>query len=256
MSPASAPVRVVILGATGRMGLSLVRELPAFASLSLHAAVASPGNSAVGRDSGELAGMAPNAVPIRTDLAAALEGAGLALDFSAAAAAGAHVRACAAAKVPVLLGTTGLGPEAISAVAEAARLIPVLVTANTSFGVTVLLELVRTAAAALGAGFDIRIRDVHHAGKRDAPSGTSLALGAAAAQAAGLPPQRINYESERRGEVVGEHQIQFIGPGESLCLGHSATDRAVFARGALRAGRWLARRPPGRYDMGDVLREK
>jgi len=238
------------------MGLSLVRELPAFGSLRLHAAVAAPGNSAVGRDSGELAGTAPNGVRISTDLAAALEGAGLALDFSSAAAASAHVRACAGARVPLLLGTTGLGPQVHAAVAEAARLIPVLVTANTSVGVTVLEELVRMAAVALGEGFEIRIRDVHHAGKRDAPSGTALALGAAAAQAAGIQPARINYGSERRGEVVGEHEVQFIGPGESLSLGHSATDRRVFARGALRAGGWLARQAPGRYAMGDALREK
>ncbi|MBS0389389.1 MAG: 4-hydroxy-tetrahydrodipicolinate reductase, partial [Proteobacteria bacterium] len=191
MSPATYPVRVVIIGVPGRMGLSLVRELPAFEGLRLQAAVAAIGNPAVGRDSGELAGAAPNGVLVRADLPAALAGAGLALDFSSAAAAGAHLRASAGAGVPLLLGTTGLGADIPGLVAEAARTIPVLVTANTSLGVTVLLELVRAAAAALGSGYDIRIRDTHHAAKRDAPSGTALALGAAAAQAAGTSAQRI-----------------------------------------------------------------
>ena len=256
MTTAGGPVRVVILGAPGRMGLSLLRELPAVVGLSLHAAVAAAGNPAVGRDSGELSGGVPNDIRVRADLEAALHGAGLALDFSTAGAAVTHLRACAAAGVPLLLGTTGLGPDVPAAVVEAARHIAVLVTANTSLGVTVLLDLVRAAASALGADFDIRIRDVHHAGKRDAPSGTALALGAAAAAAARIPAQRIAYDSVRAGDVIGDHEVQFLGKGERLVLGHSATDRAVFARGALRAGSWLARQPAGSYGMADVLREK
>lgn len=256
MNPASAPVRLAILGAPGRMGLSLVRELPHFPHLALHAAVASASSPALGRDSGELAGATANGVPVRAELGAALQGAGLALDFSNATAAAAHVRACAAARVPLLLGTTGLGPDMPAVLAEAARAVAVLATANTSLGVAVLMDLVRAAAAALGQRYDIRIRDAHHAGKRDAPSGTALALGSAAAKAAGIPAQRIAYESVRSGDVVGDHEVQFIGQGERLCLSHSATDRAVFARGALQAGLWLARQPPGSYDLADVLREK
>ena len=252
----STPVRVVILGAPGRMGVSLLRLLPQFPGLVLQAAVATKANPALGQDSGVLAGAAPNGVRISADVALALRGAGLALDFSTAAAAAAHVRACAEARVPLLLGTTGLGPDLPALIAEAARTIPLLVTANTSLGVAVLQELVCMAAAALGTVFEVQIRDAHHASKRDAPSGTALTLGAAASEGGRIPAGRIGYASIRGGDVVGDHEVHFLGPGERLCLSHSATDRSVFARGALQAGSWLARRPPGSYSMADVLREK
>ena len=252
----SGPVAVVILGAPGRMGTSLLRLLPSFPGLRLHAAVAASGNPAVGRDSGELAGVAPNGIRVRSDAEAALEGAGLALDFSTAAAAPSHVAACAAHRVALLLGTTGLGPEMPAILEQAAQRIPLLVTANTSLGVAVLQDLVRAAAAALGPAFDIQVRDAHHAAKLDSPSGTALALGAAAASGGRLAAQRIGYASIRGGDVVGDHEVHFLGQGERLCLSHSATDRSVFARGALQSGSWLAARPPGKYGMGDVLREK
>ncbi len=253
---AAGAVRVVILGAPGRMGVSLLRLLPQFPGLTLQAAVATAANPALGHDSGELAGAAPNGVRVRADVGPALKGAGLALDFSTAAAAAGHVRACAEARVPLLLGTTGLGPEMPAIIAEAARTIPLLVTANTSLGVAVLQELVRTAAAALGTVFDVQIRDSHHGSKRDAPSGTALTLGAAASAGGRIPAGRIGYSSIRGGDVVGDHEVHFLGPGERLCLSHSATDRSVFARGALQAGSWLASRAPGAYSMADVLREK
>lgn len=252
----TAPIRLVILGATGRMGLSLLRLLPEFPNLQLQSAVAGAGSAAIGRDSGELAGAAPNGVRINADLEAALQGAGLAIDFSTAPAATAHLRACTAARVPLLLGTTGLGADVPALVATAAKSIPVLVAANTSVAVAVLQDLVRSAAARLGSSFAIRIHDTHHASKRDAPSGTALMLGAAAREAAGLPPESIRYASTRSGEVVGDHDVQFLGAGEQLTLRHSASDRSVFARGALEAGSWLARQKSGSYGMGDVLREK
>ena len=247
MTARADPLGVVILGAAGRMGSSLLQLLPEFPRLRLHATV--------GRERGQLAGMGLDGVRVLADLESALQGAGLALDFSSAAAGAAHVRACAAAGVPLLLGTTGLGPEMPAILERAADRIPLLVTANTSLGVAVLQDLVRQAAAALGADFDIHIQDTHHAGKLDAPSGTALALGAAANEGCTLG-QRIGYASLRGGDVVGDHEVHFLGQGERLRLGHSATDRSVFARGALRAGSWLARQAPGSYRMGDVWREK
>jgi 4-hydroxy-tetrahydrodipicolinate reductase len=238
------------------MGLSLLRLLPSFEGLELHAAVAAAGNPAVGQDSGELAGAAANGVRVSADLEAALKGSGLAIDFSTAAAAASHLRACADQRVPLLLGTTGLSPDIPALVAAAARSIPVMVAANTSVAVTVLHDLVRTAAARLGKSFEIQIHDVHHASKRDAPSGTALSLGAAASAASGLAPDRISYSSTRSGDLVGDHEVRFLGAGERLTLTHSATDRSVFARGALQAGSWLARRSAGSYGMADVLREK
>jgi 4-hydroxy-tetrahydrodipicolinate reductase len=253
---ASARIRVVVIGMPGRMALSLLRLLPEFPGIQLQAAIASSSSSALDRDSGELAGTTPNAVLVTADLTPALKGAGLAIDFSTAGAAAAHVRACAAAGVPYLIGTTGLGRDIPPLIAEAARSIPVMVAANTSVAVAVLHDLVRTAAARLGGAFDIQVRETHHASKRDAPSGTALTLGAAASEAAGIAPERIGYASTRGGDVVGDNEVLFLGAGERLALSHSATDRSVFARGALQAGSWLARQRPGTYRMADTLREK
>lgn len=262
--------RIVILGAGGRMGRALVHAVADFDGLVLSAAVASATSSALGRDAGELAGAAPLGVPVGADLAAALQGADVAIDFSAPQATAAHLAACRAAGVALLLGTTGY-PEALEAqFAAAARDVALLVAPNTSLGVTVLLELVRTAAQALPAAFDIEILETHHRLKRDAPSGTALALGRAAGEGRGLSPEaalaaagagragarpagQIGFAVLRGGDVAGEHEVRFLGTGETLVLGHRAGDRSLFARGALTAALWLAQRPAGRYFMRDIL---
>ena len=251
-----APIGLAIIGAGGRMGGSLLRLLPGFPDLRLQAALESPGYPGLGADSGLNAGIAANGVPLGADLAAGLRGAGLAIAFSAAGAAPEQLRACAAAGVPLLLGTTGVGPELGPEVQRAAARIPVLVSANTSLAVTLLQELVRQAAAALPAEFDIQIVETHHPDKRDAPSGTALSLGAAAGVGRAGHGRPVGYASLRGGDVVGEHEVHFLGLGERLRLAHSATDRSVFARGALRAGSWLARQAPGSYRMADVFGEK
>lgn len=255
MSAPGTVTGVVVIGASGRMGVSLVRLLPEFPGLALHGAIAPAGSASIGRDSGEWAGVAPNRVMITADLPGALRGAGLALDFSDAAASAAQVRACAEAAVPLLLGTTGLGPEMPAILAQAAQRVPLLVAANTSRGVALLLELVRRAAGVLGADFDIQVQETHHRAKRDAPSGTALALGAAALEGRG-PSGQVGYASLRGGDVVGEHEVHFLGSGERVRLAHSATDRSVFARGALQAGAWLARQGPGTYRIADAFKEK
>ena len=255
MNAGTAPFNLVIVGASGRMGRSLLQQLPRFPALRLHGAVVSPGSDLLGRDSGEFAGLAPTGVPFTAPLAAALPAAAIALDFSTAASAAERIQLCAAAGVPLLLGTTGLGPGVPAALTGAARRIPVLVAANTSLGAAVLIDLVRHAASALGAPFDVSIRDVHHRDKRDAPSGTALALGAAIQEASAAPGQ-IQYTSVRDGDVVGQHEVLFLGEGESLRLSHETTDRSVFARGALRAGLWLVRQAPGTYQISDLFKEK
>jgi 4-hydroxy-tetrahydrodipicolinate reductase len=209
----------------------------------------------LGRDAGELAGMAPLGIATSADLERALAGAALALDFSTAAAVPWRVPLCAAAGVPLLLGTTGLGPEVPAIVARAAERIPLLVAANTSLGAAVLQDLVRRAAAALGAGYDVQVQDTHHRHKQDAPSGTALALGQAVLEGSGRPGG-VQYASFRGGDVIGEHEVQFLGEGERLRLSHVATDRAVFARGALQAGLWLLRQRHGTYHMADIFKEK
>jgi 4-hydroxy-tetrahydrodipicolinate reductase len=199
------------------------------------------------------------------------QAAAVAVDFSAAEAVGAHARACAAAGVPLLVGTTALQPDCLADLDRAAASIPVLVAPNTSLGVGVLAELVRAAGRALPGSYDVEIHEAHHRMKRDAPSGTALKLGeiVAAARSQNLAdvavydrhgvqaprvPGSIGFSVLRAGDIVGEHTVVFAGTGERLEITHRATDRDVFARGALRAAQWLVGRPPGLYSMQDVLR--
>jgi len=265
--------RAVLIGASGRMGRQIVRELAGGAPLRLVGAVASAASSSLGRDAGELAAAVPLGVPIAPvlRLRELLAGADVALDFSHGASVAAHLADCVAARVPLLIGTTGASATLEGQIDTAARSIAVLVAPNTSLGVNVLLELVRRAAQALPEEYDIEILETHHRHKLDAPSGTALALGAAAAEGRGgaalaeravqarsghegaRVTGQIGFASVRGGDVVGEHQVMLLGAGESLGLLHRATDRAVFARGAIKAAAWLAGRTAGRYAMRDFL---
>jgi 4-hydroxy-tetrahydrodipicolinate reductase len=267
----AAPIRTVLLGATGRMGTNILREWPRFPQLVLSGAIASAGSVQLGADAGEAAGAAPVGVPVSAALAPLLQSAQLVIDFSNAGSTASNLAACVQARVPLLLGATGQPPSMEAAFAEAARHIALLIAPNTSLGVNVLLALVRQAARGLGAEYDIEILELHHRDKRDAPSGTALALAQAAAEARGFPLDaerlgqgaaartgarasgQIGFAVLRGGDAVGEHEVWFLGQGERLRLGHVATDRAVFARGALRAGQWLAAQAPGRYAMSDFL---
>lgn len=263
-------LRLVLIGASGRMGGQILRLLPEMPAFHLVGALVSRRSAALGQDAGRHAGAAECGVPLSSALAPLLQNADLALDFSTGTSAGEHLEACAAARVPLLIGTTGLPAELHDSLAAAATRIALLVAANTSLGVCVMEELVRRAAAALPEQFEAEILDVHHRHKVDAPSGTALALGEAiaAARAQRLaehgrtgrqgavgprPAGEIGFSAVRGGDVVGEHEVRFLGPGESVTLIHQATDRAIFARGALRAGAWLASQAPGRYSMRDVL---
>ncbi len=260
--------RVAIVGAGGRMGRALVANLADYTALTLAAALDRADSEVIGHDSGQLAGLAPNKIAVLSDVEGALKAVDLVIDFSAATGSAQLLSQCVAAKVACVLGTTGQGADFDGAVDAAAQVIPVLQTANTSIGVSLLVEFVRQAARSL-PGFDIEIIEAHHRLKVDAPSGTALALGRAAAAGRGLalakvrgqprdghaPRQKdeIGFAVVRGGDIVGDHDVIFAGPGERLVLRHQATDRAIFARGALQAASWLAGRPPGRYQMRDVL---
>ncbi len=244
----SAPIRLVVIGAGGRMGRSLLNLLPEFPALVLGAAVVAPGSKDLGQPG-------HGAVPMTADLPAALSTAGLAIDFSSAPAAAGNLQACVAAGVPLLLGTTGLAEDLQPRFELAAARIPLLVAANTSLAVNLLLELARRTAQVLPESFLIDIFEAHHKDKLDAPSGTALALGAAVEAGRGRACH-VGYTVARGGDQVGEHRVHFNGAGERLTLSHVAADRAVFARGALAAGAWLAGQPPGRYRMQDLLGEK
>jgi len=266
------------------MGLALVRAASESKDVSITAAVASPHSSALGKDAGELAAVGRLGVTVTSDLAAALAQADVAIDFSNASATQSNLAACLQARKPLLIGTTGFTPGA--EFEAAARQIPLLIAPNTSLGVTVLIELVRQAAAALPPSFDIEIIEAHHRKKQDAPSGTALALGKAAVEGrcqtlhgVGSQPEAVQGGSARHGDgsrqgnaprqgseigfavvrggdIVGAHDVLFAGLGESLTLSHRATDRAIFARGALRAAVWLQSRAPGKYFMRDLFISK
>lgn len=267
----SRALNLVIIGVTGRMGLALVRaagEIPD--KLTITGAVASTTSKSLGHDAGELAGVGPIDARVTDDLAAALARADVVVDFSQPHATRSNLTVCRAARKPLLIGTTGFGADLTPLFDAAATEIPLLIAPNTSIGVTLLTELTRIAAQSLPSDFDIEIIEAHHRMKKDAPSGTALALGKAAAQGRGLPESDVaeaagrSRTGERRsgdlgfavirgGDIVGEHTVLFAGTGEQVTLGHQATDRAIFARGALRASLWLAARAPGRYFMRDFI---
>ncbi|WP_242345014.1 4-hydroxy-tetrahydrodipicolinate reductase [Anaeromyxobacter terrae] len=261
-------VNVVVTGVAGRMGTQIVRLVAGDEGLKLAGAVERPGNA--GQDAGTLAGLAPLGVAVADDLAKALAGADVVIDFTSHEASARNAEVCAEKGVALVIGSTGFTPEAKARVAAAARKIPIVLSPNMSVGVNVLFELVRQAARALGDAYDVEIMEIHHKRKRDAPSGTAVALGEVAAQALerdpadalaytrhGIlgerPPWQIGIQTLRGGDVVGEHTVFFCGEGERLELTHRATSREQFARGAVRAARWLAGRPAGLYDMADVL---
>lgn len=222
---------------------------------------------------GELAGMGARhagGADSRDDPAPLAAAADVLVDFSAPAALAGHLAAARAARTPIVIGTTGLSAEHHALIDEAAADIAVLQTGNTSLGVTLLAQLVREAAARLDTDWDIEIVEMHHRHKVDAPSGTALLLGAAAADGrgttladssvydrAGVTGARvegtIGFASTRGGSVIGDHSVVFAGEGERIELVHRADSRAIFARGAVRAALWLASRPSGRYAMGEVL---
>lgn len=263
-SPAAGgTIPVAILGASGRMGQTLLRCLPEFPALVLRGAGTAPGAGLAGRDAGEVAGLGVLGVTLTEGVAGALDGARVAIDFTLAEAVPDTAAACAAAGVALVCGVTGLDARAQQSLRDAAAVVPVLWAPNMSAGVAVLERLAALAATAL-AEFDAGIYEVHHGAKRDAPSGTALALGRAVARArgfdaAGAEPDAqfrapaLGYGVLRVGDVVGEHTVTLAGAGERLELSHRATDRAIFARGALRAASWLAGRMPGRYSLGEVI---
>lgn len=264
-------VRVGIVGVAGRMGTELVKALHGSVGARLTAAIDRPGGEMLGKDVGELAGLPISGVTVGGDLQAALDNLDVVIDFSSASAVAATADACAAAGVALLVGTTGLDDVAQHRLDVAATQVPVLVAANTSLALNVLLELVQRAARALPVGYDIEIFEAHHRHKVDAPSGTALALGEAAAAGRGERLARpvkltgaaegargagaIGFSVVRGGDVVGEHDVRFLGRGEQLRLSHVATDRAIFARGAVAAALWLVGRPKGRYQMADFVLE-
>jgi 4-hydroxy-tetrahydrodipicolinate reductase len=264
-------IRVVVTGACGRMGRHIIRMVHAEGGFVLAGATERPGVAPPGLDAAAAAGLAPAGVPVATDLAGALaRGADVVVDFTSFEASAAHAETCAERGVALVIGSTGFTAPARARVEAAARKVPVVLSPNMSVGVNVLFALVGEAARTLGDAYDVEILEMHHKKKKDAPSGTAMRLAEVAAAALrrdpskdlafarhGMigerPPREIGVQTLRGGDVVGEHTVYFVGEGERLELTHRATSRDQFARGAVRAARWLVGKPAGLYDMADVL---
>ncbi len=267
----AGPMPVIVAGAAGRMGRAVVRAAHGRRDLRLAGALEAGGAAELGRDAGLIAGIARLGLPLRADaaqlLAQAGPGAGL-IDFTAAGASGGLAREAARSRAVYVVGTTGLTAADRRAITAAARRVAVIQSENMSPGLTVLAELVRRTAQTLGPDWDIEIGEIHHRAKIDAPSGTALLLGRAAAQGRGRKLEslkavragnrarragQIGFASLRGGTLRGQHDVIFAGTQEHLRLSHSAEDRSIFAAGALRAALWGRARRPGLYTMRDVL---
>ena len=268
----AATIRVAMLGASGRMGRSIIPLIAADAEgLALSGALVAADDTAVGQDAGAFAGTAPLAIAVTADSRRALAGADVAIDFTVADASLRNALVCRELGVPLVIGTTGHSSAQLAELTEVARGLAIVLAPNMSLGLNVLLKLAELAARALGPEqYDAEIFEAHHRNKVDAPSGTALALGRAVAQGRGVDleevaeygrhgvtgirePGKIGFSVVRGGDIVGDHRLIFAGPGETVELVHHAQDRSGFARGALVAARWVVGRPPGLYAMTDVL---
>ncbi len=262
--------QIAVLGASGRMGRMLCAELDGHPQACLAAALEAPGHPWIGQDMGHALGAAPRGLVVGDDPDAALARCDAVIDFTAPDATVALAPRAARAGVGHVIGTTGFDAGQLSAIAEAGRTGRIVRAGNMSLGVNLLVTLARRVAAALDDGYDIEVVEAHHRHKVDAPSGTALMLGAAAAEGRGATlddvaergrdgmtgPRAdgaIGFHAIRGGDYIGEHDVIFAGPGERVVLRHVASDRALFARGAVRAALWLAEQPPGEYAMTDVL---
>ncbi len=265
-----AGIRIGVLGCGGRMGRMLVGEIVAAEGCTVAGGAEALGSATIGRDIGELAGLRPLGLSVGSDRAALFAASDVVIDFTVPAASVAHAALAASLGRALVIGTTGLDVAQSQAVKQAARAAPIMWAPNMSLAVTLLIELVEDAARRLGPDYDIEILEMHHRDKIDAPSGTALALGRAAAAGRGIDldsvAQRvrdghigarrrgdIGFATLRGGDVAGEHTVSFAADGERLELVHRATTRQVFARGAVTAAKWVAGKPPGLYDMKDVL---
>jgi len=256
-------IKIGMLGAGGRMGQAIIAHVTADPALALSGAIEQPGHACVGTSLG-------NGLVITTNALALAHQSDVLIDFTSPKALDGHLEAACTARIPIVIGTTGLESSHHVAIDKAAKSIAVLQSANTSLGVNLLAALVRDAAQRLGEDWDIEILEMHHRHKVDAPSGTALFLGEAAAAGRGITLSKkavrsrdgftgarksgdIGFATLRGGSVAGDHMVILAADGERIELGHRAETREIFVRGAVRAATFLAGQKPGRYDMAAVL---
>ncbi len=265
-------IGTVVTGVSGRMGSRILAMVVDDSEARLVGATEAPGNAKVGLDAGFAAGRGSLEVPIRDDLGAVLEegAAQVVIDFTSAEASARHARICADHGVALVVGSTGFDDAAEEEVRAASERIPIVKAPNMSVSVNLLFLLARRAAEVLGSEYQVEITEIHHAMKKDSPSGTALRLGEMVAEGLGRDlrqvavygrhgnvgersNEEIGIHAVRGGDVVGEHTVYFFGEGDRIELTHRATSRDSFARGAVRAAKWVVGRPPGLYGMVDVL---
>lgn len=263
-------MKIGVVGCAGRMGQMLVREIAATPGCTLAGGTERVGGPALGKDIGTLAGIDPLGVVAIDDAAALFAEADAVIDFTSPDATVRHAALAAQSQTVLVVGTTGIGPSQQEAIAQAATHTPIVQSPNMSLGVNLLLALVEQVGRALGDDFDIDILEMHHRNKVDAPSGTALGLGRAAAAGRGValedvwqkvrdghtgarPRGEIGFATLRGGDVIGDHTVVFAGDGERIELTHKASGRQIYAKGAVRAALWANDKAPGLYSMKDVL---
>lgn len=263
-------MKIGIIGCAGRMGRMLVAEVLTADGCRLSGGIEQAGSEFIGRDIGELAGVGALGLSAGKDAAALFAASDVVIDFTVPDAAAANAALAAAARTALIVGTTGLEARHLDALRRAAESCVIVRSANMSVGVNLLLGLTERVAAVLGDDYDIEIVEMHHRLKVDAPSGTALALGAAAADGRGVDLNKVSqrvrdghtgarnrgdigFATLRGGDVVGEHTVVFAAEGERIELTHKASSRTIFAGGAVRAALWTKGRPSGLYSMRDVL---
>jgi 4-hydroxy-tetrahydrodipicolinate reductase len=262
-------IKIAIAGCSGRMGRALLEGVAQADDLVLHAALEHGGSDLLGRDAGELSG-APCGVKISSDVAAALKGADVLIDFTRPEGTLNHIEICGKLGVNMVIGTTGFSAQQKAQLGAAAQHIGIVFAPNMSVGVNLVFKLLETASRVLANGYDIEIVEAHHRHKVDAPSGTALGMGEVIAKTLGRnlekcavygregvtgerDPSTIGFATVRGGDIVGDHTVLFAGTGERVEITHKASSRATFALGALRAARFLKENSAGMYDMQDVL---
>lgn len=263
-------MKIGVVGCGGRMGQMLVREILSTPGCELAGGTERDGGPLVGRDVAEIAGLEPAGVLATDDPVALFAAADAVIDFTSPAATERHAALAAQSRTVLVIGTTGLSPAQQANVAAAATHTAIIQSPNMSVGVNLLLGLVERVAATLGPDYDIDILEMHHRRKVDAPSGTALGLGRAAAAGRGValedvwckvrdghpgarPVGEIGFATLRGGDVIGDHTVCFAGDGERVELTHKASGRQIYAKGAVRAALWAGGRVPGLYSMRDVL---
>ena len=270
MGSADSDMRLVVAGAGGRMGRTLIHAIAATDGVTLAGAIERADSGVIGRDAGELGGLGANGVKVISDAALLLKNADGLIEFTIPAATLALAELSASAGIAHVIGTTGHSAEEEAVIAQAARRAPIVKSGNMSLGVNLLAALVKRVAQTLGDDYDVEILEMHHNKKIDAPSGTALMFGRAAAAGRGIDLDAhamrgrdgmtgtrrkgdIGFAALRGGSVVGDHSVIFAGPAERIELAHRAEDRMIFARGALHAALWARGKKPGLYSMADVL---